>query len=318
MYSTREKLIHFNQLVNPQAVEADLALLHEKNPQSTDFVRFDHAPEKNSEDILFALLDVCEHDEIVRNRREFFATENKDTDSNSGGEGNGTPLEGTGTENPTDGEGNGTPSEDTGTENPTDGEGNDTPSEDTGAETDNVDNSVDNSSEEGKGNQPKKPATPKKEEEYPKIDWENLADADVQMATVLYNDRINTYRKMKQLDELLEKERNAQAVADMAELRIRNLQAFAELQSFNDTGKFLCKHPLLFGRSEIAELMKLLKADPAEFLRQHKNVLDNIKRYRSYIKRTDRKNRRADDRKNLERHLEREKLFKMVLEQQNK
>ena len=144
MYSTREKLIHFNQLVNPQAVEADLALLHEKNPQSTDFVRFDHAPEKNSEDILFALLDVCEHDEIVRNRREFFATENKDTDSNSGGEGNGTPLEGTGTENPIDGEGNGTPLEGT------------------GAETDNVDNSVDNSSEEGKGNQPKKPATPKK------------------------------------------------------------------------------------------------------------------------------------------------------------
>ncbi len=138
------------------------------------------------------------------------------------------------------------------------------------------------------------------------------------MATVLYNDRINTYRKMKQLDELLEKERNAQAVADMAELRIRNLQAFAELQSFNGTGKFLCKHPLLFGRSEIAELIKLLKADPAEFLRQHKNVLDNIKRYRSYIKRTDRKNRRADDLKNLERHREREKLFKMVLEQQNK
>lgn len=144
MYSTREKLIHFNQLVNPLAVEADLALLHEKNPQSTDFVRFDHAPEKNSEDILFALLDVCEHDEIVRNRREFFATENKDTDSNSGGEGNGTPLEGTGTENPIDGEGNGIPSEDT------------------GAETDNVDNSVDNSSEAGEGNQPEKPATPKK------------------------------------------------------------------------------------------------------------------------------------------------------------
>ena len=162
MYSTREKLIHFNQLVNPQAVEADLALLHEKNPQSTDFVRFDHAPEKNSEDILFALLDVCEHDEIVRNRREFFATENKDTDNNSGGEGNGTPLEGTGTENPIVGEGNETPSEGTDTESPTDGEGNETPSEDIGVETDNVDNSVDNSSEEGKGNQSKKPATPKK------------------------------------------------------------------------------------------------------------------------------------------------------------
>ena len=136
------------------------------------------------------------------------------------------------------------------------------------------------------------------------------------MATVLYNDRINTYRKMKQLDELLEKERKAQAVADMAELRIRNLQVFAELQSFNDTGKFLCKHPLLFGRSEIAELMKLLKADPAEFLRQHKNVLDNIKRYKSFVKRKDRKEKREADKRNLERYQEKERLFRMVLEQQ--
>ena len=136
------------------------------------------------------------------------------------------------------------------------------------------------------------------------------------MATVLYNDRINTYRKMKQLDELLEKERNAQAVADMAELRIRNLQAFAELQSFNNTGKLLCKHPLLFGRSEIAQLMKLLKAAPAEFLRQHKNVLDNIKRYKSFVKRKDRKEKRDADKRNLERYQEKERLFRMVLEQQ--
>ena len=123
---------------------------------------------------------------------------------------------------------------------------------------------------------------------------------------------------MKQLDEQLETKPTAQAVADMAELRIRNLQAFAELQSFNDTGKFICKHPLLFGRSEIAQLIKLLKADPAEFLRQHKNVLDNIKPYRAYLKRTERKNRRKQDKQNLETHHERERLFKMVLEQNNK
>ncbi|OFO78548.1 hypothetical protein HMPREF2983_04225 [Prevotella sp. HMSC077E09] len=123
---------------------------------------------------------------------------------------------------------------------------------------------------------------------------------------------------MKQLDEVLDKNPTAQAVADMAELRIRNNQAFAELQSFNDTGKFLCKHPILFGRSEIAQLIKLLRQAPAEFLRQHKNVLDNIKRYRSYLKRSDRKDKRTADRNNLERHQERERLFKMVLEQQNK
>lgn len=138
------------------------------------------------------------------------------------------------------------------------------------------------------------------------------------MATVIYNDRINTWRQMKQLDEVLDKNPTAHTVADMAELRIRNNQAFAELQSFNDTGKFLCKHPILFGRSEIAQLIKLLRSDPAEFLRQHKNVFDNVKRYRSYLKRSDRKDKRTADRKNLERHQERERLFKMVLEQQNK
>ena len=135
------------------------------------------------------------------------------------------------------------------------------------------------------------------------------------MATVIYNDRINTWRKMKQLDELLETKPTAQAVAEMAELRIRNLQAFAELQSLNDTGKFLCKHPILFGRSEIDQLIKLL---PAEFLRQHKNVLDNIKRYKSFVKRKDRKEKREADKRNLERYHEKERLFRMVLEQQNK
>lgn len=136
------------------------------------------------------------------------------------------------------------------------------------------------------------------------------------MATVIYNDRINTYHKMKQLDEVLEKKPTPAAIAEMAEVRIRNLQAFAELQAFNDTGKFLCKHPLLFGRSEIAQLIKLLKADPTEFLRQHKNMLDNIKRYKSYLKRSDRRDRRQQDKENLERHRERERLFRIVLEQQ--
>ncbi|MBF1449092.1 MAG: hypothetical protein HXN57_04925, partial [Prevotella oris] len=71
MYSAKEKLMHFQKLVSPTVVEADLALLHEKAPHLTDFTRFDLAPEKNHEDILFLLLDHCEHDEIVRNRREY-------------------------------------------------------------------------------------------------------------------------------------------------------------------------------------------------------------------------------------------------------
>ena len=95
------------------------------------------------------------------------------------------------------------------------------------------------------------------------------------MATVLYNDRINTWRRMKQLDEQLDSDPTESAVMEMAELRVRNLQAFDELQSLNDTGKFLFRHPLLSGRSELSQLAGLLAQNPSEFLRQHRNVLDN-------------------------------------------
>ena len=86
MYSAKEKLTHFHKLVSPTVVEADLALLHKKAPHLTDFTRFDLSPEKNHEDILFLLLDHCEHDEIVRNRREFASqAADEDNDNNNAG-----------------------------------------------------------------------------------------------------------------------------------------------------------------------------------------------------------------------------------------
>lgn len=142
-------------------------------------------------------------------------------------------------------------------------------------------------------------------------------DSDVQTAIIIYNDRINTWRKMKQLDKQLEESPTPEAVAALAELRIRNLQAFAELQSFNDTGKFLFKHPILFGRSEFSELLHLFKTAPEEFLRKHKNVLDNIRRYKAYLKRDERKAQRPSDKKHLSRYEEKERLFKMIIEQNN-
>lgn len=86
MYSAKEKLTHFHKLVSPTVVEADLALLHAKAPHLTDFTRFDLSPEKNHEEILFLLLDHCEHDEIVRNRREFASqAADEDNDNNNAG-----------------------------------------------------------------------------------------------------------------------------------------------------------------------------------------------------------------------------------------
>ena len=123
---------------------------------------------------------------------------------------------------------------------------------------------------------------------------------------------------MTQLDEQLDKEPTEAAVKELAELRIRNLQAFDELRFFNDTGKFRNEHPLLSSRSEFSKLFDLFRRDPAEFLHQHKLVLDNIRRYQSYLKRKDRKDKRAADREALTRHQERQRLFKMVLEELNK
>ena len=128
MYSTKEKLYHFRQLANPLAAEADLALLHEKNPQSTDFTRFDLAPCKNAEDILFALLDVADHDDIVRKRREFFSIQGTDGNENpnsdaDGGDGNPSPDVGGNNENPDTGGSDENPNPDA----DTDGSGSEAP-----------------------------------------------------------------------------------------------------------------------------------------------------------------------------------------------
>lgn len=113
MYSAKEKLTHFQKLVSPTVVEADLALLHEKAPHLTDFTRFDLSPEKNHEEILFLLLDHCEHDEIVRNRREFAAKaadeDNENINANNSSE--------EGNENPSEGEGGDDSSEEGSEEN---------------------------------------------------------------------------------------------------------------------------------------------------------------------------------------------------------
>ena len=169
MYSTKEKIHIFRKLSCPDVVEADLALLHEKAPHLTDFIRFDFAPRKNHEDILFCLLDFCEQDEIIRYRREFFAaadgeennspTDGDGTDNQVDGEGNDSPADGDGTDNQADGEGNDSPADGDDTDNPTDGEGNESAAENN--KTPAVDNSVDNSSEKG-SNQSKEPVTPKK------------------------------------------------------------------------------------------------------------------------------------------------------------
>ena len=180
MYSTKEKLYHFRQLANPLAAEADLALLHEKNPQSTDFTRFDLAPCKNAEDILFALLDVADHDDIVRKRREFFSIQGTDGNENpnpdaDGGDGNPSPDVGGNNENPDTGgsdenpnpdadSGDGNPSPDVGgnNENPDAGDSDGNPAPDADTDGSGSEAPAVNPAEEEDAATTKKSASPKK------------------------------------------------------------------------------------------------------------------------------------------------------------
>lgn len=329
MYNRREKLQLFNQLRGEEHAKADLSLLDDENPRHPKLTRFARDPQRYADEILYALLDICDADEIEDNRKFIKGMEDASSETLTDGVEKGPD----GSDNTlTDEAGKGSE----GSSKALTGEEEKDPEGSSKTSADEAEKGSDGSSEtlsaeeapdtpEGKappeetaeavGQEEDGKKVVQKEEEYPNIDWDNLYNEDVQMATVIYNDRINTWRKMKKLDEVLDKKPKERDVAAMAELRIRNLQAFEELKAYNDTGKFLYKHPLLKGKSEFDELVKLFKKDPAEFLHKHKNVLDNIKRYKSYIKRDDRKEKRASDRENLQRHQERERMFKMVMEQ---
>lgn len=119
---------------------------------------------------------------------------------------------------------------------------------------------------------------------------------------------------MVAIDSVIDDSPTAQRIADLAELRNRNILAFEELQHFNDTGTFKFKHPLIIHYSLHSELKALKKRNPDEFLEQYANTRDNVKRYNSYLKRKGRPQEKLDkDRENLKKHLAKEQVFKEVL-----
>lgn len=118
---------------------------------------------------------------------------------------------------------------------------------------------------------------------------------------------------MLELDKILDNTPTAKDVMRMAELRIRNLQAFSELQSFNDSGKWRYKHPLIIHMSERFQLEELRRRNPEQFLKEYANCSHNVKRYKSYIKNEKRKDKRKQDKENLSKHAERQTLFENIL-----
>lgn len=125
-----------------------------------------------------------------------------------------------------------------------------------------------------------------KAEEFPRIDWTNNQSEDIQLAILLYDERVNTWQKLcalrAEVDQYPEK---ALAIADLDD---RNRMAHHELEVFQDTGIFPCKHPLavqfMADRKKLSEWRALKAKDPQAFMKQVSNIEHNITRYRSQLK----------------------------------
>ena len=138
---------------------------------------------------------------------------------------------------------------------------------------------------------PAAPAAPapkknRKSEEFPRIDWTNNQSEDIQLAILLYDERVNTWQKIcalrAEVDQYPEK---ALAIADLDD---RNRMAHHELEVFQDTGVFPCKHPIavkfMADRKKLTEWRALKAKDPKAFMKQVANLEHNITRYRSQLK----------------------------------
>lgn len=119
---------------------------------------------------------------------------------------------------------------------------------------------------------------------------------------------------MKVLDAKLDDAPTDNDVKELAELRIRNLLCFRELQSLNDTGRFINQHPILCHEKEFDELLLLWRTNREQFIRQYENCKNNIRRYQGRATRSGATEQDiAQARYHKARHEERESIFKKII-----
>ena len=99
---------------------------------------------------------------------------------------------------------------------------------------------------------------------------------------VLYEDRIQCWEKMTELDVILDDQPDKAGL--MVTLDIRNRQAFDELSHYQSSKSFLYQHPLLLKYKLKNSLDALRKADPERFMKELINASKAITRYESMIK----------------------------------
>jgi hypothetical protein len=123
---------------------------------------------------------------------------------------------------------------------------------------------------------------------------------------------------MCELDKALEVEPSASRIIEIVELGIRNRICFRELEYFNKAGRFLYEHPLIQKNTLRSTLVALMKSDPQAFLEDHKNVSNNVSRYKSFLNR--KKAKETDKKKwqtQLNKHTEKLALMAEIMQEMN-
>jgi len=166
--------------------------------------------------------------------------------------------------------------------------------------------------------QPSTEKKPGKTEEFPRIDWADNTNQDIQLCILLYDERVNTWHRMVALradiDDCPEK------AVMIAELDDRNRMAQHELEVYQDTHVFPCKHPIavqfLEERATMNKFRELKRTDPDKFMKQAANIHHNSTRIRSSLKKKDLSvDERARLQKNLERSERLAELMQRVLQE---
>lgn len=112
-----------------------------------------------------------------------------------------------------------------------------------------------------------------------------MYNEDIQLCILIYDNRINTYRRMQMIDKTLDE--CPDLAIEMVECDIMNKKAHEELVHYENTRSFLYIHPLTINKRDTSQTLKELRTlkreSPDDFLKEIHNVEQNIKRIKSNI-----------------------------------
>lgn len=138
---------------------------------------------------------------------------------------------------------------------------------------------------------------------------------DIQMCILLYDERVETYRRMREIDVFIDDQ--PELSKEMVLTEQRNHQAHAELQAYNDHKVFVYKHPITRERKQyeemLSELYRLKKEHPGELMNEIANITQNIRRIQSNINKN--KYKSEEELESWKGNLSRAKMRKKVLEE---